>query len=154
MNDAEKLILEQKLRKAAPLINRLSLSSGGLPDRVKAALNKVLDEKFPEVHELTEKQMESLVLKLIAEQPADGFELINNLTKARFQIKGAGEGVIYGILAALESGGLVEGRWRESSSKMVKTYHVTEAGTRKLRGQSATVTETQTWANLVLGRSV
>lgn len=107
MNDAEKLKLEEMLRQAAPLIKRLSGPSV-LPDRVQAALDQMLDKKFPVVRELTEKQMEGLLLKLVAEQPADGFELINKLTRAKFKLKEEDEGAIYAILGALESNDLLE----------------------------------------------
>ena len=151
MNDAEKLKLEEKLRQAAPLIKRLSGPSV-LPDRVRAALNQVLDRKFPVVRELTEKQMEGLLLKLVAEQPADGFELINKLTRAKFKLKGGSEGMIYGILGRLETQGVLEGRWRESDSAMKKNYHLTEQGTRLVKREFAASAEMQGWADLVLGK--
>ena len=47
MNDAEKSKLEQKLKEAAPLINRLSDGPSVLPDHVRARLNSALDKKFP-----------------------------------------------------------------------------------------------------------
>ena len=154
MNDDEKLKLEAKLRQSAPLIKRLSEQADGKPDHIRTAFELALEKKFPLVRELTEKQMEGLLLRLIAEQPADGLELINNLTRAHFCLKGGGEGVIYGILSAMESSGLVEGRWRESSAKMVKSYHLTESGTNRLQRHSAASAETSNWANLVLGRTV
>ncbi len=47
MKDAEKSKLEQELKKAAPVINRLSDGPSVLPERVRSALNSVLDKKFP-----------------------------------------------------------------------------------------------------------
>ena len=47
MNDAEKLKLEQELRKAAPLLNRLGGGADPLPDHVRARLNAALDRKMP-----------------------------------------------------------------------------------------------------------
>lgn len=47
MNDAEKSKLEQELKKAAPVINRLSDGPSVLPDHVSARLNAALDRKFP-----------------------------------------------------------------------------------------------------------
>lgn len=47
MNDAEKSKLEQELKKAAPVINRLSDGPSVLPEHVRARLNSVLDKKFP-----------------------------------------------------------------------------------------------------------
>ena len=152
MNDAEKLKLEEMLRQAAPLIKRLSGPSV-LPDRVQAALDQMLDKKFPVVRELTEKQMEGLLLKLVAEQPADGFELINKLTRAKFKLKEEDEGAIYAILGALESNDLLEGRWRESSGRMKKTYHLTENGSKRLERETATSSQLAAWANSVLSQT-
>ena len=47
MNDAEKLKLEQELKEAAPVINRLGEGPSVLPDHVRARLNAALDKKFP-----------------------------------------------------------------------------------------------------------
>lgn len=47
MNDAEKSKLEQELKEAAPLINRLSDGPSVLPDHIKARLSAALDKKFP-----------------------------------------------------------------------------------------------------------
>lgn len=152
MNDAEKLKLEELLRQVGPLVNKLADPPAGQIDRVRAAFERVLNEEFPLAKELTEKQMEALLLKLIAEQPADGFELITSLGKAHFKLHGVGEGGVYGLLAKLEDKGLIEGRWRESSATMKKTYHLTETGTRLLKRELATAGELQGWANLVLGR--
>lgn len=46
MNDAEKLKLEQELKKAAPLLNRLGDGADPLPDHVRARLNAALDRKI------------------------------------------------------------------------------------------------------------
>ena len=47
MNDAEKSKLEQELKRAAPVINRLGDGPSVLPDHVRARLNSALDKKFP-----------------------------------------------------------------------------------------------------------
>ena len=47
MNDAEKSKLEQELKEAAPVINRLGAGPSVLPEHVRARLNSVLDKKFP-----------------------------------------------------------------------------------------------------------
>ena len=108
MNDAENQKLDAVLRQVAPLMPKLADPPAGQPDRVRAAFERALEKKFPLVRELTEKQMESLLLKLVAEQPADGFQLITSLGKAHFKLKGAGEGAVYGLLAKLEENRLVE----------------------------------------------
>jgi len=153
MNEAEKNDLEARLKRVAPLMNRLSKESFPIPDRVRARFNEVLDRKFPVAKELSEKEMEALLLKLIAEEPNDGFSLTSELEKARFKLKGGAEGAIYGILNRLESKGMLEGRWRESSATMTKTYHLTDRGTKAVKRETASSGELQSWANLVLGRS-
>lgn len=151
MNDAEKLKLDEMFRRAAPLIQRLSGPSV-LPDRVQAALDQMLDKKFPVMRELTEKQMEGLLLKLVAKQPADGFEITNNLTRANFKLKDGSEGMIYGILGRLETQGMLEGRWRESGAAMRKTYYLTDQGTKLVNRKSAAAGELQGWVNLIMER--
>lgn len=47
MNDEEKLKLEQELKKAAPLLQRLGEGNDPLPDHVRARLNAALDRKMP-----------------------------------------------------------------------------------------------------------
>jgi DNA-binding PadR family transcriptional regulator len=152
MNDEEKSKLERELKRAAPLLNRLGDGADALPDHVRARLNAALDRKMPPVRELTERQMEALMLKLIAEQPAEGFELINHLSRGNFKLRGGTEGVIYGLLNRLEQRGMIAGRWRETDSSMRKTYHVTENGTRQLNRELASCGELQGWASLVLQR--
>ena len=120
MNEEEKLKLEQELRKAAPLLNRMGDGADPLPAHVRARLNAALDRKVPQVRELTERQMEALLLKLIAEQPTEGFELINRLSKAKFNLRGGNEGVVYGLLNRLEQQGMIDGRWRETDASMRK----------------------------------
>lgn len=149
MNDAEKLKLEEKLRQAAPLIKRLSGPSV-LPDRVRAALNQVLDKKFPVVRELTEKQMEAFLLRLIAVQPASGFNLVDEVVKARFRIGEEGEGAIYALLADMETDGTIQGEWREGQRRMIKSYRLTAEGRRLLEKRPAFAAELETWVQAVL----
>jgi hypothetical protein len=47
MNDEEKLKLEQELKKAAPLLQRLGEGNDPLPDHVRARLKAALDRKMP-----------------------------------------------------------------------------------------------------------
>ncbi|NBV21449.1 MAG: PadR family transcriptional regulator [Proteobacteria bacterium] len=65
-------------------------------------------------------------------------------------MKGAGEGAIYGILASMEETGMLEGRWRESSSRMLKIYHVTDKGAKLLEQGKSTSAELGNLATRVL----
>ena len=60
--------------------------------------------------------------------------------------------MIYGLLGRMETRGAIEGRWRESSAAMMKTYHLTGQGTKLLNRELAAAGELQGWANLVLGK--
>ena len=150
MNDAEKLKLEAQLRQAAPLINRLSDNPAVVPDRVRAALNSVLEQKFHSVRELNEKQMEGLLLKLIAEQRTSGLDLVDAVVKARFRIGQEGEGSIFALLARLEERELIEGEWREGGRRMIKSYRLTPSGRKLVEKRPAFAAELTTWVEAVL----
>lgn len=60
MNDSEKRKLEERLKKAAPLINQLSDDSFPVPDRVKSRLNAALEQRFPQSAEEQEREVEQV----------------------------------------------------------------------------------------------
>ena len=69
MNDAEKSKLEQELKEAAPLINRLSDGPSVLPDHIKARLSAALDKKFPlAVQQAAEEPEQAPARKTVVEQ--------------------------------------------------------------------------------------
>lgn len=69
MNDAEKLKLEQELKKAAPVINRLNDGPSVLPDHVRARLEAALDKKFPlSAQQAVEQQKQAPVHRTAVEQ--------------------------------------------------------------------------------------
>lgn len=150
MNDAEKHKLEDKLRQAAPLSSFLVGPPIEVPERVKATLDRARHERFPLVKELEVGELKALILKILSTHPCDGFELIDGLVKAKCKLKGAGEGVIYGILSTMEDEGMLEGQWRESSSRMLKTYRVTDKGAKLLEPRNSTSVELGDLANSVL----
>jgi len=113
-------------------------------------LAKVLGPAQAAATELTVKQMGGLLLKILSERPMDGVDLTRALSRAGFRLKGEGEGLIYGILANLESSREIEGRWRESSSRMVKTYYITETGSGVLRRQLKATSQLNAWAHSIL----
>jgi len=74
---------------------------------------------------------EPVVLKLVAERPMYGYEIIkvvNERTDGAFAWK---EGTLYPCLHRLESGGLVRSRWEEQENGRKRKYY---AITRKGRG--------------------
>ena len=104
----------------------------------------------PVVQELTRKQMEALLLKILSERPMDGLDLTRALERTGFRLKDEGEGLIYGILSSLESSSHLEGRWREQGTRMIKTYHITEKGSGLLQRQAGTAGQLSAWSQAVL----
>ena len=83
--------------------------------------------------ELKRGTLEMILLKLLAEKPMYGYELVSTLeerSQGRFQIK---EGTLYPVLYRLESAGSVEPRW-ETQDRGVprKYYQITATGHEQL----------------------
>ena len=150
MNDAEKQKLEALLRQVAPLMPKLADPPAGQPDRVRVAFERALEKKFPQFRELTEKQMEDLLLKLIAEQRIYGTDLVDAVLRARFRVGREGEGAILAILAGLEDRELVAGEWRPGTSRMVKRYQLTPDGRRLLEKKPQAAAELLSWVETVV----
>ena len=133
MDSDEQQRLEQRLKKIAPLLKEMGGPGIQVPPALTAAVRKAFDEKFAG-KELTRAQMRGLMLAVLNEQSSDAADLFRRLSKAGFKLAGAsGEGVLFGVLAELESTRLIAGDWRESGSRDVKYYHVTKEGESKLQ---------------------
>ena len=153
MNDAEKSKLEERLKQAGPLLIAKLSGPSVLPDRVKAALSSALEKKFPLARELTEKQMEGLLLKLIAEQRSSGFDLVDSVIKARFRVGQEGEGAIFALLAGMEERELIQGEWREGGRRMIKTYRLTPNGRKQVEKRPAFAAELTVWVEAILRKA-
>jgi DNA-binding PadR family transcriptional regulator len=147
MNPEKQQKIEDMLKGSAPALNKLASQEVAVPQRVKDALNVVLSKKYPV--KLAAKEMESLLLKLVSEKPMDGFEISTRLERSNITLKEGGEGVLYGLLSALESTGSVEGRWRDSSERRIKTYHITDKGIRALQKKPGMDAQLKTWSDSV-----
>lgn len=81
--------------------------------------------------------VEPIVLKLVAERPMYGYEIIkvvNERTKQAFEWK---EGTLYPCLHRLEAAGLVTSEWHDSENgKPRKYYEITRKGTALLRNKT------------------
>jgi DNA-binding PadR family transcriptional regulator len=149
MSDDQEQQVEQLLRRTKPTLSDLGRQEGVAPARVHEAIGKVLDEVLPIAKELTGKEMEALLLKLLGAQSMTGFEVASRLEKANVRLKEGGEGVLYGLFGKLESAGCVEGEWSERGDRMVKIYRVTEKGRKSLSTVKVEAARLSAWFDLV-----
>jgi len=79
--------------------------------------------------ELKRGTLELLLLRILADEPTYGYELLSRLTRrsgGRFHIK---EGTLYPVLYRLEDAGLVVPEWEQRARGVPrKVYQLTEAG--------------------------
>ena len=83
--------------------------------------------------ELRRGTLEMLLLRILADEPTYGYELVSRLSQrseGRFQIK---EGTLYPVLYRLEDAGLIVPEW-DSPTRGVprKTYRLTKAGEQRV----------------------
>jgi DNA-binding PadR family transcriptional regulator len=149
MNDDTKARIEKMLREVGPILSKGD-QRVEVPPHVLARLQAAKEKKFPGMQMVTAKEMDSLLLKVLAERPMDGVELILGLEKAHIQLKDASEGVIYGILSKLESAGYLKADWREQGGRMMKTYHITDTGRGQVKPSTADATQMDAWSARIL----
>lgn len=149
MNDDTKARMEKMLREAGPILKKMDQVE--VPSHVLAKLQAAKEKKFPAWKDLTAKEMEPLLLQVLAQGQMDGFDLITRLEKAHIRIKGGGEAVNYGVLSKLVSAGLVQVDLEDRSGQMRKLYRLTDQGHAQLK--TVRVPELQTLASAVLGAS-
>ena len=87
-----------------------------------------MEDRFAQ--QLKKGVLEMLVLKLICEKPAYGYELLSELKKSsqgRFCLK---EGTPYPILYRLEDDGMIRSQWSTGEGRTApkKIYEATDAG--------------------------
>jgi poly-beta-hydroxybutyrate-responsive repressor len=78
--------------------------------------------------------LEALVLLLIAEEPAHGYEIAKRLSELGLEFEGVGSmGNLYRLLARLEAEGLVKSEWDVLNGGTARrTYRITESGKQQL----------------------
>ncbi len=83
--------------------------------------------------ELKRGTLELVLLRILADEPTYGYELLSRLSarsEGRFRIK---EGTLYPVLYRLEDAGLVEPEWEQRARGVPrKIYRLTESGTTRL----------------------
>ena len=87
-----------------------------------------MEDRFAQ--QLKKGVLEMLVLKLICEKPAYGYELLSELklsSQGRFSLK---EGTLYPILYRLEDDGMIRSQWSTGEGRAApkKIYEATETG--------------------------
>ena len=87
-----------------------------------------MEDRFAQ--QLKKGVLEMLVLKLICEKPAYGYELLSELKKSSqgwFCLK---EGTLYPILYRLEDDGMIRSQWSTGEGRTApkKTYEATDSG--------------------------
>ncbi len=119
--------VEQMLREAAPILKQQDRTVA-VPAHVLAKLKATQEKKFPAWKELTAKEMEPLLMQVLAQGQMDGFDLISRLEKAHVRIKGGGEALNYGVLSKLVSAGFAQVDLEDRSGQIRKFYRLTDAG--------------------------
>ena len=88
--------------------------------------------------ELRRGTLELLLLRLLAEEPTYGYELVGKLARrsaGRFEIK---EGTLYPVLYRLEDAGLIVPEWDPPARGVPrKVYRLTERGIERVEELSA-----------------
>ncbi len=83
--------------------------------------------------ELKRGTLEMLLLRILADEPTYGYELVSRLSRrsgGHFQIK---EGTLYPVLYRLEDAGLVEPEWDQPARGVPrKVYRLTAAGEQRV----------------------
>lgn len=78
---------------------------------------------------------ETMVLKLLAERPMYGYELVQELTRRSRGAFELGQGTVYPLLYSLERKGLIEAAWitPDDGGRRRKDYSLTKSGRAAMR---------------------
>lgn len=80
-------------------------------------------------------QLDLLLLSALAERPAHGYRVIEQLRDASGGAFDLPEGTVYPALHRLERAGLLESSWSEGSARRRRVYAITERGRGALEGK-------------------
>ena len=83
--------------------------------------------------ELLKGSTTMLVLKLLENEDLYGYLLVKKLSEKSENIFQLKEGTLYPILHSLESKGIIDSYWDETSSKKRKYYSITNKGRKVLK---------------------
>jgi PadR family transcriptional regulator len=80
-------------------------------------------------------QLDLLLLTVLAQRPAHGYRVIEQLREATGGSFDLPEGTVYPALHRLERDGLLESSWSEGSGRRRRVYAITERGRGALEGK-------------------
>ena len=150
MNDDITPRIEQMLREAGQVLKQMD-QPVEVPPHVLAKLRAARELAFPSWKELASKEMEPLLLAVLAKGPRDGFQIINSLEKARIRLKSGGEAENYGVLSKLVAAGSLQVDLEDRDGQMKKIYRITEQGRGLLQRSEAPELQSLTAAVLTAG---
>lgn len=73
-----------------------------------------------------------LVLSVLADGPAHGYEIASRVSERSGAVLDLKEGTLYPRLYQLEREGVIQGDWRTDSGRRVRVYELTDIGRRRL----------------------
>jgi transcriptional regulator len=83
--------------------------------------------------EVLKGHLDALVLAALAEEPAHGYGVIQQLRRRSNDVFRLAEGTVYPTLHRLERDGLVTSRWTAASGRRRRVYRITRSGREALR---------------------
>jgi transcriptional regulator len=95
--------------------------------------------------------LEMMVLRLLKQQPAHGYALVQRIQQTSQNLLQVEEGSLYPALQRLLKDGLVEAEWGVSATnRRVRIYSITRAGSKHLSTEVASFEQMLEGINLVL----
>ena len=85
--------------------------------------------------DLIRGHLETLVLSIVASQPAHGYAIVEELRRRSGGEFDLPEGTVYPALYRLEEAGLLTSRWQQVDGRRRRVYRLTRAGGRALEGR-------------------
>ena len=106
-----------------------------VPPHAKAIMEAAI-EKFC-IRTLSEKEMRSVILKILNLGRCDGGQVAQRLSELRVRLEQDGEGMIFALLANMAREGLIAGSF--DSGMTQKTYFITDNGSSVLQREESTI---------------
>jgi PadR family transcriptional regulator, regulatory protein PadR len=85
--------------------------------------------------EILKGHLDLLLLAIVADEPAHGYRIIEELKRRSAGAFDLPEGTVYPALHRLEQGGLLASSWASGSGRRRRVYRLTARGRRKLMSE-------------------